>query len=128
MFNDAPLIAMLPASDIERAKAWYAEKLDLKPTNEDPSGLEYEAGGTRFSVFPSAFAGTNQATAAGFEVENVEKAVEQLTAKGVTFEQYDLEYLKTDERGIADVEGWKGAWFKDSEGNILAVAEAPPKA
>jgi catechol 2,3-dioxygenase-like lactoylglutathione lyase family enzyme len=123
VIGDAPLMAMLPASDIERAKQWYKDKLGLSPTEETEGGAEYVAGGARFSVYPSAFAGTNQATAAGFEVDDLEKTVEELASHGVTFEQYDLEYLKTDERGIAGVGPFRGAWFKDSEGNILAVSE-----
>ena len=126
MMGNFPLMAMLPASDIERAKAWYADKLGLTPVREDPGGLEYNSGGQRFAVYPSEFAGTNKATAAAFEVDNLDKAVDDLSSKQVSFEQYDLEFLKTDERGIADFEGWKGAWFKDSEGNILAISEGPP--
>jgi len=62
---------------------------------------------------------------AGWLVEDVDEAVEELRERGVTFEQYDMPGLKTDERGIADIEGVKGAWFKDPEGNILAITELP---
>ena len=58
-------------------------------------------------------------TAAGWEVDNVEEMVKVLREKGVVFEQYDM----TDERGIATMAGVKGAWFKDSEGNILSVVQ-----
>ena len=113
----------LPASDIERAKAWYLDKLGLTPVSEDPGGVEYELeSGTGFTVYPSQFAGTAQNTAAGFRTgEELEKVVDELAAKGVVFEQYDFPGLKTDAKGIADVGETRGAWFKDSEGNILAV-------
>jgi hypothetical protein len=87
-------------------------------------GVRFDAGkGTFFWLYPSGFAGTNKATALGFEVADVEKAVDELTAKGITFEQYDLPGLKTDAHGVAEAEGWKGAWFKDTEGNIVALAQ-----
>ncbi|HYU57989.1 MAG TPA: VOC family protein [Actinomycetota bacterium] len=124
---DTPLMAMLPASDYERAKAWYRDKLGLTPVRDEPEGADYEIGGVRFGVYPSQFAGTNQATAAGFYVDDIEKTIDELTAKGVVFEQYDMPGLKTDEKGIAELGPFKGAWFKDSEGNILVVSEeAPP--
>ena len=122
---DAPLYASLPASDIARAKDWYRQHLGLTPTEESPGGaLFYEAGGSRFTVYPSAFAGTNQATAAGFGVEDFDAAISELRGNGVTFEEYDLgEDLKTVD-GIATMpDGNRIAWFKDSEGNILGIGE-----
>ena len=119
-----PLMPMLPASDLQRARRWYEEKLGLTPVEEsEETGLEYEAGGARFSVYPSSFAGTNQATAAGWEVEDIEKLIDDLIARGAVFEQYDLENLKTDERGLATIGGYRAAWLKDSEGNILGLTE-----
>ena len=115
----------LPASDLERAKAWYREKLGLEPVLETPADVFYVAGGVRFSIYPSQFAGTAQNTAAAFVVEDVEAVVEELIGRGVVFEQYDLPGVKTDERGIAQLEGFKGAWFKDSEGNTIVVGQEP---
>jgi catechol 2,3-dioxygenase-like lactoylglutathione lyase family enzyme len=123
MFDQFPALATLPASDIERAKGWYREKLGLTPTEEDEGGVTYQAGGTRFGVYPSEFAGTNQATAMGFEVPDLDKAAEDLIAKGVQFERFDLPYAKTDERGVAEIGDFRGFWFKDSEGNIISVAQ-----
>jgi catechol 2,3-dioxygenase-like lactoylglutathione lyase family enzyme len=120
MFDQFAAVAMLPASDIERAKGWYQEKLGLTPYQESEGGLEYAvAGGTRFGVYPSQFAGTNQATAMGFEVSDLDKAADDLIAKGVTFEHFDLPYATTDDRGVAQMGPYRGFWFKDSEGNIL---------
>ncbi len=124
MIGDYPIHAVLPASDIERAKAWYKDKLGLEPVEEDPGGLHYKVGGTDFSVFPTQFAGTAQNTAAEWSVDDLEKEVDELTVRGVVFEQYDYgPEFKTNEKGIATLGPFLGAWFKDSEGNIIALSQ-----
>jgi catechol 2,3-dioxygenase-like lactoylglutathione lyase family enzyme len=125
MLTERPCAAMLPASDLERAKKWYAEKLGFQPVSEDEGGVQYKAGGgTQFWVYPSQFAGTNQATAMGFVASDLSAQMDELRGRGVTFEEYDLPGLKTVD-GIAEwEEGERGAWFKDSEGNILALFES----
>lgn len=90
---------------------------------ERSDGVIYESRGTWMLVYPSSFAGTNQATCMTFEVSDVEKAVEELAGRGVTFEQYDFPGMKTDARAIAEIQGERGAWFKDPDGNILAVGQ-----
>ena len=117
--------ATLPASDFERAKAFYGGTLGLQLLMDTAGGALYQAGSSRLFVYPSEFAGTNKATAATFAVADAAAVVEELRGKGVTFEEYDLPDLKT-ENGIAEIEGVKGAWFKDPEGNILALTEMPP--
>jgi catechol 2,3-dioxygenase-like lactoylglutathione lyase family enzyme len=126
MFEDRPSAAMLPASDIERAKSWYADHLDLKPAYEDEGGVQYKTGnGTEFWVYPSQYAGTNQATAIGFMAKDLSAEMDALKARGITFEEYDIPGVKT-VAGIAEFgEGERGAWFKDSEGNIIALFESP---
>jgi catechol 2,3-dioxygenase-like lactoylglutathione lyase family enzyme len=126
MFEDRPTAAMLPASDIERAKSWYADHLDLKPAYEDEGGVQYKTGnGTEFWVYPSQYAGTNQATAMGFMAKDLSAEMKELKSKGITFEEYDIPGVKTVE-GVADFgNGERGAWFKDSEGNIIALFESP---
>ncbi len=129
MFANTPLTAALPASDLDRAKTWYSEKLGLEPVWEDGyGGAHYEAGGTPFLVFVSPFAGTNQATAAGFTVENFDEMIEELRGNGVTFEEVDFgEMGKTVDGVISSADGMsKAAWFKDSEGNILSLSTLPP--
>jgi predicted enzyme related to lactoylglutathione lyase len=122
MLSSAAASATLPASDIGRAKKFYGEVLGLKVTREDPGGIEYECGeGTRVFVYPSEFAGTNKATAVGFIVSSVEDAKKELEGKGVTFENYDLPGLKTENGIVTMPSGEKGAWFKDTENNILAI-------
>lgn len=116
--------ATVPASDMERAIAWYADKLGLEPAEGGEVGSYYEVGSSRFLLYPSQFAGTNQATTMGFEVDDIESAVAALKANGVTFEDYDIPGVET-ENHIAtfELEGrvLKSAWFKDSEGNILSL-------
>ena len=122
LLSNSKLMATLPASDMARAKAFYADKLDLKPVEDGEFEAWYETGGTRFLLYMSGFAGTNQATAAGFVVDDVETSVAELKGRGVVFEEYDFDELKTVD-GIATTEdGTKAAWFKDSEGNIISIA------
>ena len=127
MFSDQMSAAMLPASDMERAKQWYMDHLGLKPEYEDPNGIQFMTGdGTQFWVYPSQFAGSNQATAMGFMAKDLSAEMDALSAKGITFERYDIPGVKTDDRGVASFgQGDRGAWFKDSEGNIIALFESP---
>lgn len=124
MFGNVPMHPVLPASDLERAKRWYSEKLGLDPVKEDEyGGAEYETGGGRFLVYLSEFAGTNKATAAGFLVENFDEAVAGLRSSGVVFEEVDFgEFGSTVDGVIETPDGDKAAWFKDSEGNILSLS------
>jgi predicted enzyme related to lactoylglutathione lyase len=125
MIKDKRSAAMLPASDLERAKSWYADTLDLKPSYEDEGGVQYKtADGTQFWVYPSEFAGTNKATAMGFMARDLSAEMGDLKARGVKFEEYDIPGVKTVD-GIAEfAPGDRGAWFKDSEGNIIALFES----
>jgi catechol 2,3-dioxygenase-like lactoylglutathione lyase family enzyme len=126
VFDRFPSVAMLPASDIERAKRWYQEKLGLTPSEENEGGLTYQTGGgTRFGVYPSQFAGTNQATAMGFMARDLSKEMDELRSRGITFEEYDIPGVKTVEGVHEFAPGERGAWFKDSEGNIIALFESP---
>jgi catechol 2,3-dioxygenase-like lactoylglutathione lyase family enzyme len=113
----------IPAKDLEGTRRFYEDVLGCKVEREAAAGITYRSGDSFFDLYPTRFAGTAQHTIAGFVVDDVEAAVAQLKDKGVTFEQYDMPGLKTDENGIADLGGEKGAWFKDPEGNILALGE-----
>ncbi len=125
MLSGVEIHPTLPVSDIERAKRWYQDKLGLTPTDENPGGVRFGDGLSEFGLYPSEFAGTNQATAAGFVVDDIEATVSALRERGVTFEEYDMPGLKT-ENGIATLGPQRGAWFKDSEGNILAISQPLP--
>lgn len=123
MLNSAKAAAALPVSDLGRAKKFYGEMLGLAVGREDETGIEFACGGgTSVFVYPSAFAGTNQGTAAGFEVDDLEASMDDLRSRGVTFEEYDMPGLKT-ENGIASYPSGRGAWFKDTEGNILSLMQ-----
>lgn len=125
MFNQSRVAAMLPAQDLERAKAFYWDKLGLTPT-QMPGGLLYQmAGGTGFSVFLSGGQSAGSYTQLYIEVSDIDQAVKDLKAKGVKFEEYDTPMLKTVD-GIADIGGSKAAWLKDSEGNLIGLG--PPVA
>lgn len=116
--------AAVPASDMDRAMAWYADKLGLNPTESGEVGAYYDVGPARFLLYPTQFAGTNQATTMNFVVDNIESVVAEMKTNGVVFEDYNIPGLET-KNNIATFEAEgrlvSAAWFKDSEGNILAV-------
>jgi len=113
--------ATLPAANIERAKKFYSEKLGLNPESVEPDGsLRYQCDGSGFLVYQSQYAGTAKNTAVGFTTDNIEHEMQDLRSKGVVFEEYDMPGLKT-VHGVASIGNLKAAWFKDSEGNILAI-------
>jgi catechol 2,3-dioxygenase-like lactoylglutathione lyase family enzyme len=123
MLKDAPVGPTIPAKDIERAKAFYRDTLELPILEERPDGITFTCGsGTAVFLYPTEFAGTAKNTLAGFRVADVEQEVKELKAKGVTFEEYDSGPIKTTD-SIATFGDIKGAWFRDSEGNILAVSD-----
>ncbi len=123
MFTNDPIYAALPAADLERAKRFYAEQLGLTPESELPGGLLYRCGkDTRFAVFSSQGEALGTHTQAIWLVEDVESEVAALKARGVVFEEYDLPSLST-VNGIATAGPIKGAWFKDSEGNLLSLGQ-----
>ena len=118
-------MATLPVSDLGRARKFYEETLGLTVRQERPDGVVYEADdGSTILVYPSQFAGTSQATALSLSVDDVAAAAETLRGRGITFEEYDLPGLKT-QNGIAELGGNRGAWFKDLDGNILAIGDFP---
>ena len=123
MLTNSPIYASLPAADLERAKRFYAEKLGLTPESELPGGLLYRCGkDSRFSVFPSEGEATGTHTQAIWLVEDVESEVAALKDRGIVFEEYDLPSLST-VNSIATIGPNKGAWFKDSEGNLLSLVQ-----
>jgi len=125
----ARLFANIPAHDIERAKAWYEDKLGLSPVADlGVAGQLYLTGGAYWLIYQTPSAGTGKHTLAGWAVPDIEEAMRELRAKGVVFEDYDLgDQGPTTVDGVArDPSGGAVAWFKDSEDNVLSVAEMPP--
>ncbi len=117
--------AIIAVSDIDRAREFYEGKLGLEagPTEPD-GGHRYSCGdGTEVHVYPSPHAGKATATVACWGVGDIDQEVGDLSAKGVEFEKYDSPPLVTDDRGIAEFGGDRGAWFLDPDGNTLALLE-----
>jgi catechol 2,3-dioxygenase-like lactoylglutathione lyase family enzyme len=125
MLTNARLAAVIPVSDIEASIRFYEGKLGLKLTErrddipENPEA-HFELGGADLLLYKSVGAGQSRHTLAGFQVDDIDAAVSGLRDNGVTFEDYDMPGLKTED-GIATMGDSKGAWFKDPDGNILAV-------
>src|SRR5919108_2831576 len=116
--------AAVAVSDMSRAREFYEGKLGFTAAGDDPDGgRTYECGEqTTLHVFPSPSAGRGTgATVAGFTVDDLEQIVDELTAAGVTFERYDDERISTDDKGIAVFGKSKSAWFKNPNGNVLAL-------
>jgi catechol 2,3-dioxygenase-like lactoylglutathione lyase family enzyme len=131
MLEDGKVVARIPVRDLRRARSFYAEKLDLQPSEERPGGLLYRCGEGEFALFESTGAASGDHTQMAWEVEDIEATVERLRAHGVVFEEYDLPGLRT-EGGIAEVAGnypskggvgEKAAWFKDGDGNLLGIGQ-----
>ena len=123
MLKDVPITPYIPVADVARARRFYEGTLGLVPKEEYAGGVIYECGrGTTFFMYPSAGAGTSKASYAFWTVGDVEAEVAELKARGVVFEEYDMPGIET-KGGIATGGGAKTAWFKDSEGNILAVSQ-----
>ena len=126
MLNDSKVTANVPASDLDRARSFYADKLGLTPADENPGGLVYTtSGGTTFFLYETEYAGPAGHTIAQFHVADVAAEVRDLQAKGVTFERYDDMPGVTWDGDVATMgEMGSAAWFKDSEGNILCLDDA----
>lgn len=122
MFENSIAVATLPASDLERARKFWHDVFGLEPVRTDMGGDTYLIGGVGVLVYESQFAGTNKATAFSIMTDDLDRDMTALRVKGVTFHDYDLPDLKT-ENGVMDIDGERGAWFDDSEGNIIALAQ-----
>jgi catechol 2,3-dioxygenase-like lactoylglutathione lyase family enzyme len=121
MLDDSNVYPTIAVKDLDEAKKFYGEVLGLEPVHEDPGGVAYKAGNSRLFVYPSEYAGTNKATYASWSVAGIEQVVEDLKAKGVSFEHYDNMPDTILEGDIHASGEMKIAWFKDPTGNILAI-------
>jgi catechol 2,3-dioxygenase-like lactoylglutathione lyase family enzyme len=122
MLANSTIRAVIAAKDLARAQRWYAEKLDLRPLREEAQGLLYQVGSSQFFLYQTSSAGTAQNTVAEFEVADIDAVMADLRRRGVVFEEYDYPNFKT-VNGIAMLGSDRAAWFKDSEGNFLALAQ-----
>lgn len=122
MLQKSPMFAYIPAKDVARARKFYEEKLGLRPGREIAGGVTYEfAGGTACFLYPTPHAGTSAASQAFWQVTDIQREVAELREKGVKFEEYPGMNMKD---GIATAGGAKSAWFKDTEGNIMAIIQS----
>ena len=115
-------VATIAVTDLDRARSFYGDVLGLKAEGgEMPEEVaSFRSGASEIIVYKSEFAGTNQATAVTWNVDNVDNEVETLKSKGVTFEHYDFPDVKLE--GDVHVFGnIRNAWFKDPDGNILSI-------
>ncbi|MHB1294837.1 MAG: VOC family protein [Anaerolineae bacterium] len=118
------VVPTLAVVDLEEARSFYEDTIGLTLVSSDEMALTFDCGdGSELQVYKRPTPAICDQTAAAFEVEDVVQAVHDLSSRGVRFEHYDLEWLKTDDEGIADLSGEKAAWFKDPAGNILALYE-----
>ena len=122
MLQQSPMFAYIPAKDLQRARQFYEVKLGFTPKAELGGGVHYPfGGGTGAFLYTTPNAGTSQASQAFWEVLDIRKEVAELKARGVEFEDYDMP--GKDAEGIVTQGGAMAAWFKDSEGNIMAVIQ-----
>ena len=131
MLENSNVATRLPAQDLERAHAFYAEKLGLEPVEERLGGLKYKCGNGYFALFESTGAPSGEHTQMAWEVDDLDAVMAELRRRGVVFEEYDLPGLRT-VNGIVEISGnyassggvgERGAWFRDSEGNLLGLGQ-----
>ncbi len=123
VLGERPFYANIPVKDLQEARRFYENTLGATPVREDQEYLEYLTGDSRFGLYPNQeAAGSAQHTLGSFIVEDIEATVTELRSRGVTFEEYDMPGLKT-ENGIAQIGPEKVAFFEDPDGNILSVVE-----
>ncbi len=122
MLQHAPMYAYIPAQDVARARQFYEQKLGFKPGRELAGGVTYDfGGGTACFLYPTPNAGTSKASQAFWQVSDIEREVAELKARGVVFEDYDMPGKSPS--GVVTAGGAKAAWFKDTEGNIMAIIQ-----
>ncbi len=125
MFESASCFAVLPASDLARARSFWHDTFGVDPVDDGfEEGAEmFELGGTRVLIYETQFAGTAQNTALGIDSDDFDRDMADLKAKGVEFNEYDLPGVTTVD-GVVEMGGMRTAWFNDSEGNIIALGES----
>jgi catechol 2,3-dioxygenase-like lactoylglutathione lyase family enzyme len=128
--SSAHTVTKLPAQDLDRARAFYRDKLGLDPVEERTGGLRYVCGPSEFHLFSSAGSPSGASTQMAFEVEDLEATLVDLRSRGVTFEHYEMPGFDVDGDTIAAPDnypskgtGERGTFFFDSEGNLLGLAQ-----
>jgi catechol-2,3-dioxygenase len=128
MLADSPFHAVLAATDIDRARAWYSERLGLEPFREREGQLLYRLGSSILTVYRTPSAGTARNTVAEWHVDDLRAEMAALRARGLVFEEYDFGTEKTVDGVMEDPrDGSLNAWFTDSEGNIFSIVQGDPE-
>src|SRR5258706_3556782 len=123
MLQQSTMYSYIPARDVRRARKFYEDKLGFKPKEERNVGVIYEfRDHTGCFLYSTPNAGTSKASQAFWQVEDIEREVAELKSRGVVFEEYDTPHMKT-VNGIFTSGDAKAAWFKDSEGNTMAIVQ-----
>jgi catechol 2,3-dioxygenase-like lactoylglutathione lyase family enzyme len=127
----ARVVAKLPAQDLDRARRFYRDRLGLDPVEERDGGLRYVCGAAEFHIFASSGAPSGRSTQMALEVEDIDQAVADLRARGLAFETFDMGDLEVTDQIVVVPDnypskgrGERGAFFFDSEGNLLALGQA----
>lgn len=128
--SNAHTVTKLPAQDLERARAFYRDKLGLEPVEERAGGLRFVCGPTEFHLFSSTGAPSGASTQMAFEVENLEVTLADLRARGVTFERFEMSGFDARDDTIVAPDNYPskgtgelGTFFYDSEGNLIGIAQ-----
>ncbi|HVM18604.1 MAG TPA: VOC family protein [Egibacteraceae bacterium] len=125
MLAECRVAATLPVKDLARVRGFYEDSLGLKAVSDRPDGIAYECGaGTMLLVFPSSGQASGDHTQVGFIANNFDEEVAELRGRGVRFEQFDMPDVSWDD-GVADMGGMRGVWFRDPDGNLMALTEEP---
>jgi catechol 2,3-dioxygenase-like lactoylglutathione lyase family enzyme len=111
---------VLPAADLERARAFYRDKLKMEPDENHEGIMVFHAPGGVFEIYETANAGTAQNTQMGWVTDDLDGEMSVMRGNGIVFEEYDFPGMKT-VNGVAEMEGLRSAWFRDSEGNFICV-------
>ncbi|MEJ8838173.1 VOC family protein [Ramlibacter sp. AN1133] len=128
MLQACPMYSYIPVKDIARARRFYEGQLGLRAKEETNGGVVYEfGGGTAAFLYPTPNAGMSRASQAFWSVQDVDAEIQTLKARGVQFEQYDDMPGERSAQGAITAGGAKAAWFRDSEGNIMALVQTLSK-
>jgi catechol 2,3-dioxygenase-like lactoylglutathione lyase family enzyme len=129
--HKAHIVTKLPAQDLDRARRFYSEKLGLEPIEERTGGLRYVCGETEFHLFATSGAPSGTATQMAFEVEDLETTLQELKARGVKIETYEMPGFENRGDIIVAPNNYPskgarelGAWIYDSEGNLIGFSQA----
>ena len=127
----AHVVTKLPAQDLDRARRFYRDVLGLEAVEQRSGGLRYVCGATEFHLFQSSGAASGTSTQAGFEVTDIDAVVSELRARGLRFEPFDIAGFEVNDDIVvvpnnypSKGRGERGAFFRDSEGNLLGIGQA----